>query len=145
MFSSVQIKVGFQPEPQFTFRYTTISVKLGFMAVFSLQLPLKGLLPKVDSTVAPMHYCSKLVNPSTPRCPIKSTTNKFPRLTVKASWYSSTFDLSYLNLSKNFLLQPYVVVQQNCNQCSTVGATACGQSLPPLRSSRCHLLSPWGV
>ncbi len=33
------------------------------------------------------------------------------------------------------------MVQQSCNRCSIVGATAYGQSFPPTRNSRCHLLS----
>jgi hypothetical protein len=33
MFSDVQIRVGFQPEPQLTFCYMVVSVKLRFMAV----------------------------------------------------------------------------------------------------------------
>ncbi len=34
MFNDVQIGVGFQPKPQLTFCYTTISIKPRFMAVF---------------------------------------------------------------------------------------------------------------
>ncbi len=69
-----------------------------------LQLLPKGLLPKVDSVVTPTHCCNRLANPFAPRCPIKLATHRFLRLVVRASWYSSTFDLSYSNLGKNFFV-----------------------------------------
>jgi hypothetical protein len=69
------------------------------------------LLPKVNFVVAPMHYCSRSINPSGPKCPIDSTTHRFSRLVVRASWYSSTFDLSYLTYARIFLLQPYVMAE----------------------------------
>ncbi len=72
----------------------------GLWRCLSLQLSSKSLLPKVDSVATPTHCCSRLVNRSAPKCPIDSTTHRFPRFVVRASWYSLTFDLSYLNLGK---------------------------------------------
>jgi hypothetical protein len=100
----------------------------GFWWCLSLQLPPIGLLPKVDFVATPMHCCSRLTNPSAPRCLIDSTIHRFPRFTIKASWYSLVFYLSYLNLGK-ILLQPYIVAQRSYNWCSTIGAMACGQNL----------------
>ncbi len=117
----------------------------GLWQCLFLQLLPEGLLPKVDSAITPTHCYSRSANPFAPRCPIESTTHRFPRLIIKVSWYFSAFDLSYFNLGKKKLLQPYVVVQQNYNRCSTVGATTCGQNLHPSCSSRCHLLSLRGV
>jgi hypothetical protein len=46
MFSDVQIEVGFQPKLQFMFRYTTISVKPGFMIVSLSAAPSRRLVAK---------------------------------------------------------------------------------------------------
>ncbi len=80
MFSSMRIGVGFQPEPQLMFRCMVVGVKPGFMAMFFFAAPSEGLLPKVDSTTAPMHCCNMSANPFAPKCPIESTTHRFPRL-----------------------------------------------------------------
>ncbi len=145
MFNGMWIRVGFQPEPQFMFCCTVVSIKLGFMAVSFCATLSWGLLPKVDSIVAPTHCYNMLANLFTPRCPIKLATHRFLRFNVRASRYFSTFDLSYLKLGIFFLFQPYVVAQQSYNRCSTVAATACGQNFAPSRSSECHLLSPRNV
>jgi hypothetical protein len=122
MFNSMHIRVGFQLEPQLMFCCMVVGIKPGFMAMFLFVAPPKGLFPKVDSVVARLHYYSMLANSSSSKCPVNSTTHKFPRLTLSASWYFSTFDLSYLNLRKKKLFQSYVVAQQSCNRCSIVGA-----------------------
>jgi hypothetical protein len=46
MFSGMQIGVGFQPEPQLTFRYTTAIVKPGFMAMSFSATPSQKLAAK---------------------------------------------------------------------------------------------------
>jgi hypothetical protein len=46
MFSNVWIGVTFQLKPQFTFCYTAISVKLGFMEVTFSTAPSRGLVAK---------------------------------------------------------------------------------------------------
>ncbi len=46
MFSGVQIKVGFQLEPQFMFRCTVVRVKLVFMAMFFSIAPSRRLVAK---------------------------------------------------------------------------------------------------
>jgi hypothetical protein len=76
----------------------------GLWQCLSLQLPPKGLLPKVDFAITPMHCHSRLANPSGAKCLIESTTHRFPKLVVKASWYFLAFDLSHLNLGKNFFI-----------------------------------------
>jgi hypothetical protein len=55
MFNDVRIKVGFQPKLQLKFRYTIVNVKPRFMAMSLLATP-EGLLPKVESVVAPMLF-----------------------------------------------------------------------------------------
>jgi hypothetical protein len=85
MFSGVRIRVGFQPKPQLTFCCMAVHVKPGFVAMSLSTTPPKGLLPKVKFAATPMHYHNRSVNPSGPKCPIESTTHRFPRLDVKAS------------------------------------------------------------
>ncbi len=46
MFNGVQIRVGFQLEPQFMFRCTVVHVKLGFMAMFFSIAPSRMLVAK---------------------------------------------------------------------------------------------------
>jgi hypothetical protein len=46
MFNGVRIGVGFQPEPQLAFRYTTVNVKLGFMVVSLSTTPSRRLITK---------------------------------------------------------------------------------------------------
>ncbi len=100
MFSGMWIGVGFQIEFQLIFCYTTVGVKSGFMAMSFAVAPSWKFIAKIDNVATPTHYYNSATNLSTPRCPIKSTTQKFPRLVVRASWYSLAFDLSYLNLGK---------------------------------------------
>jgi hypothetical protein len=76
----------------------------GLWKCLFLQFPPDGFLLKVDFATAPTHCCSRSANSFASRCPIESTTHRFPKFNVKASWYSSIFDLSYLNLSKFFFV-----------------------------------------
>jgi len=57
----------------------------GLWQCFFLQLPPKGLLPKVNFATAPTHCFSRSANSFAPRCPIESTAHRFPRLAVRAS------------------------------------------------------------
>ncbi len=76
----------------------------GLWQCLFLELPPKGLLTKLDSTVAPTHYYNRSANPFAPRCLIGSTTHRFRRFVIKANKYSLAFDLSYLNVGKNFFV-----------------------------------------
>jgi hypothetical protein len=106
-----------------------------------LQLPPKGLLLKVDSVVTPSHYCNKSVNPFAPKCPIKSITHKFFKTRSQCKLILFNYWFIIFEPRQEFFFQLYVVAQQSRNRCLTIGATACGQSLPPSRNSRCHLLT----
>jgi hypothetical protein len=46
MFNDMGIGVGFQPEPQLTFRYTVINIKPRFMAMFFSIAPSRKLAAK---------------------------------------------------------------------------------------------------
>ncbi len=112
------------------FRCTVIDVKPKFMVVSLSLAPSRRFVLKNRVCCNTRALLHRSANSFTPRCPFESTTHRFPRLVVKASWYCSTFDLSYFNLGKQNLFQLYVVVQESCNWCSTVGVMACDQSLP---------------
>jgi hypothetical protein len=47
MFNGMQIRVGFLPEPQLMFRYTTVNIKPGFKAMFFSLEPSQGLVAKI--------------------------------------------------------------------------------------------------
>jgi hypothetical protein len=85
MFNGVRIGVGFQPEPQFTFRCTIINVKPGFMAVSLSAAPYRKLVAKSKFCYSTHALCNRSANLFAPKCPIESTTHKFPRLVVRAS------------------------------------------------------------